>query len=677
MRCRSLEGLSAAHERGVVHRDLKPENLFVSKDGHLKILDFGLAKKVEKIAPGEETSAPTASGHTEPGTVMGTLGYMSPEQVRGLPVDHRSDIFSFGAILYELLTGNKAFRRLTASDTIAAILKEEPPDLSESGRNISPALDHIVRHCLEKDRDDRFQTAKDIAFNLTEQSSTPAVKSGPSEVAVPVPGPRPLSRRRWVVAVFVVGLLALAAAAARLRTRSKSIESLAVLPLFNDSSDSNVDYLSDGLTDALINGLSQLPNLTVMSRDAVSHYRGAGVSAQAAGRQLRVQAVLKGRFVQHAEDLLITAELVDVRDNSHLWGGQFNRKLTDTQAVQEEIAGQISTKLRGQLTGEETKRLTKRHTEDPEAYQLYLKGRYFWEKRTEEPLKKSIEYFNQAIERDPGYAQAYAGLADAFAVAPSYSFLSPAEAVPKSRAAAERALEIDPSLARPHAVSGYGLWDYDWNYAAAEEKFKKALSLDPRDATTLHWYGQLLISLGRTDEAIAQLQRAHEIAPFQAIIRANLARAYLSARRYDQAIAEYRKEERFFQCRLFLGWTYLAKGDPQKAAAEFRKATELVGRNPQGLLAAGLAQAVGGYPAEAHATLGTMKALALQRYLSPVYMAMVYAVLGEKDQTLEWLERAYADHSWQLVFLKVDPWWDPLRSDPRYGDLLRRLNLAP
>jgi tetratricopeptide (TPR) repeat protein len=342
------------------------------------------------------------------------------------------------------------------------------------------------------------------------------------------------------------------------------------------------------------------------------------------------------------------------------------------------MSAQITARLRGQLTGAERKHLAKRDTDDPEAYQLYLKGRYFWEKRAEEPLRKSIEYFSQAIERDPGYARAYSGLADAYAVSPSYGFLSPREAVPKSRAAAEKALELDGNLARGHAVSGFNLWYYDWNYPAAEAELKKALSLDPRDSTTLHWYGLLLISLGRTDEAVTQLQRAHEIAPFQGIIRANIVRAHFCARQYDRVIDDGRGEEdRFFLSHTFRGYTYLAKGAPRQAAVEFQRAADLVGRNPQGLTFAGLAEAVSGRRAEARKVIDEMQALAAQRYIEPIFVAWVYVGLAEKDHVFEWLEKAYADHSWSLVFLKVDPRWDPIRSDPRFADLLRRINLAP
>ena len=507
-------GLAAAHGKGIVHRDLKPENLFVSHDGHLKILDFGLAKRTG-LDPLGETHAPTAN-HTAAGTVMGTVAYMSPEQARGLAVDYRSDIFSFGAILYELLSGRKAFKRSTATDTMAAITRDEPPGLSDAVPPFSPQLTRIVRRCLEKDPQRRYSSSQDLALDLEAFTSGAA----PS----PEPARRPMGRGLWLALAVAAAGLALVVGF-RFRPQGGQVESLAVLPLFNASADPGLEYLGDGITDALINSLSQLPALTVMSRDSVSRYKGSDVNAQTAGRDLKVHAVLKGKFVQRAQELSVSAELVDVRNNSHLWGGQFNRKLSDIQAVQEEIAEQISSQLRTRRPGEDRKRLAARYTAPSEAYQLFLKGRYALEKRTEAPLRQSIEFFGQAIEQDPGYAAAYAGLAMAYAASTSISFLSPGDSIPKSRAAALRALEIDDDVAPAHAALAWCLWSYDWDYAGAEREFRKATSIDPRDPTAHHWYGSMLNSMGRTDESVAQLRRAHDLDPFSGIIQSNLARA--------------------------------------------------------------------------------------------------------------------------------------------------------
>nr|MDQ5872187.1 protein kinase [Acidobacteriota bacterium] len=489
------KGLAAAHEKGIVHRDLKPENLFVSRDGHVKILDFGLAKRVEAVAPGKETSAPTNSGHTEPGTVMGTAGYMSPEQVKGFAVDHRSDIFSFGTILYELLSGKKAFKRETSAETMAAILRDEPPELSESGRNISPALDRIVQHCLEKDRDHRFQSARDIAFALSETSG-PAAASGAQAARK-----RP---RRGRLAIGL-GVVALAAAALWLRP-GKTIDSLAVLPFVNAGGDPNAEYLSDGITESLINSVSQIPGIRVVSRASAFHYKGKDVGARAVGRELGVRAVLTGRIVQRGDALSIRAELVDARDDTHLWGEEYNRRLSDILAVQEEIARDISGKLRQRLTGEEKKRLTKLYTENAEAYGLYLKGRYHWNKRTGEDIQKGIGYFQQAIEKDPTYALAYAGLADSYAILYQYAGLPSSETFPKAKAAASKALEIDDSLAQAHATLASVHQHSDWDFSAAEKEYRRAIELDPKYPTAHHWYSLFLSELGRHEPAIAEAE---------------------------------------------------------------------------------------------------------------------------------------------------------------------------
>jgi serine/threonine-protein kinase len=662
------KGLSAAHEKGIVHRDLKPENLFVSRDGHVKILDFGLAKRVESVAPGKETSAPTGTGHTEPGTVMGTAGYMSPEQVKGFPVDHRSDIFSFGAILYELLSGNRAFKRDTNVETMAAIMRDEPPELSESGRNISPALDHIVKHCLEKDRDHRFQSARDITFALSETSG-PAAASGAQAARK-----RP---RRGRLAIGL-GVVALAAAALWLRP-GKTIDSLAVLPFVNAGGDPNAEYLSDGITESLINSVSQIPGIKVVSRGSAFHYKGKDVGARTVGRELGVAAVLTGRIVQRGDALSIRAELVDARDDTHLWGEEYNRRLSDILAVQEEIARDISGKLRQRLTGQEKKRLTKRYTENVEAYGLYLKGRYHWNKRTGEDIQKGIGYFQQAIEKDPTYALAYAGLADSYVILNEYAGLPSRETFPKANAAALKALEIDDTLAQAHATLASVYDSFNWDFSSAEKEFRRAIELDPKYPTAHHWYSLLLTARGRHEQAIAESERAYELDPLSPIISSTRAFVFYNARQYDRAIEMARKT---LELDKGLGWAHVILGlalEQEKmypeAIAELEEAVRLSGRSIYAVAALGHAYAVSGRREEAMRLIEELKGWSERGYEPLANIALVYAGLGQNDEAMRWLEKAYQARSAGLIFLalKVDPRWDSLRSDARFQDLLRRI----
>ena len=671
-----VKGLSAAHEKGIVHRDLKPRNLFVMKDGHVKILDFGLAKRIEAIASGEETSAPTAAQHTMPGTVMGTVGYMSPEQVRGLPVDHRSDIFAFGAILYELLSGERAFKRDTASDTIAAILIQEPSELSESGRSIPPALERIVKHCLEKDRDNRFHSARDIAFALGEASSGSAA----ALATLAAQPPRSRAFRPLLWAAGVAALAALAAAVLWLRPGARTIDSVAVLPFVNAGGDPNAEYLSDGITESLIDSVSRIPGIKVISRASAFHYKGKDVGARIVGRELGVRAVLTGQVVQRGDALSIRAELVDARDETHLWGEQYNRRLSDILAVQEEIARDISGKLRQRLTGEEKKRLAKRYTENAEAYALYLKGRYDWNKRTGEDIQKAIGYFRQAIDKDPTYALAYAGLADSYAILFYYAGLPPSETFLMAKAAASKALEIDDTLAQAHATLAFVHENFDWDFSAAGKEYRRAIELDPKYPTAHHWYSLYLSGIGRHEQAIAEAERVYKLDPLSPIISNLRAAAFYSARQYDRAIEAARKtlelDKGFSPAHFSLGCALEQKKMYPEAIAALEEAVRLSGRRIRADADLGHAYAVSGRREEAMRMIEELKARSERGYDPVADIALVYAGLGQNDEAMRWLEKAYqARSAWliRLAPLKVDPRWDALRSDARFQDLLRRI----
>jgi eukaryotic-like serine/threonine-protein kinase len=505
----------------------------VRRDGIVKVLDFGLAKLTERQPPDSVDSEAPTSFKTDPGTVVGTAVYMSPEQARGLKVDARTDVFSLGVVLYEMVAGCLPFEGSTSSEVLAAILSEkEPQPLARYSREVPAELNRIVSKALRKEREQRYQTIKDLILDLQslkqqlgfeaklERSVPPEQRSSRAGAAqavnesasatAAVSAARATSSAEYIVseikrhktsagvalAALVIGL-ALAAYFYFLRSSKAAIDSIAVLPFINASTDPNTEYLSDGITDSLINRFSQLPNLRVMSRDSVFRYKGREAAAQSAGRELRVQAVLTGRVIQHADNLSISVELVDVGDNSHIWGEQYNRKLSDLITLQEQIAKEVSEKLKLRLTGEEQKQLTKRYTENTDAYQLYLKGRYFWNKRTAEEDQKSIEYVNQAIEKDPNFALAFVGLADVYAALPFDSDTPPREAFPKARAAATRALAIDDKLAEAYTSLASVKINYDWDFSGAEADLKRAIALNPNYEIVHQRYARYLSVMGR------------------------------------------------------------------------------------------------------------------------------------------------------------------------------------
>ncbi len=673
--------LAAAHAAGIVHRDIKPDNIMLRGDGYVKVLDFGIAKLTERRAQIVDPETSTRELiDTGEGKVIGTPEYMSPEQARGRETDHRTDIWSLGVVLYELVARQPPFEGETINDVLASILKDEPPRLREISPEVSAELERIITKTLAKDRAERYQTIAELLIDFELLKQELEVGTELSRFAAQARGS---TARGFDASPGTTGesvnILARPRVTAPLQQFREAINSLAILPLANVSAHPKMEYLADGITESIINTLSQVSALRVMARSTVFRYKGREVDPQEVGRDLNVRAVMLGEVLQFGSNLIIKAELVDAEDGSQLWGEQYHRRPSDILSIQEEIAREIARNLQLKLSGEQQQRLNKRHTDSTKAYQLYLKARYFWNKRTEEGIRKSIGYFNRAIEEDPCYALAYVGLADAYDMMGVYHILRPDEASSRAKAAAERALEIDSSLAEAHTCLAKVKTDYDWDWLASEAEFRRAIDLNPNYAPTHQWYALHLMAMERFDEASAQIKLAQELEPLSLSINVSMGLPFYWSRQYDQAIEYFRKtievDHTFSLAHVLLGQAYLHQGLHEEAISELQTARQF-DNTPQVQAMLGYAYTVAGKTSEAEQILGELETLSARRYVSPYLRALIYAGLDDKAQAFKWLDRAYEERNEWLVWLKVDPKLDSLRADPRFADLLRRVGFA-
>jgi eukaryotic-like serine/threonine-protein kinase len=636
------DALSAAHARGLVHRDLKPENVFITSDGVVKILDFGLARWTE-VSRGNSDPSATTVAETVPGTVLGTFGYMSPEQARGEPADSRSDVFALGCVLYEMVTGDRAFQRATPAETLAAVLRDEPTGLRDAGKLTSSELRTIVARCLEKSPLDRYQTARDVALALRTYASG-ASGGGTSEM------------------------------------RPSVLDSVAVLPFEIAPDDPEARYLSDAIAESVTRALSRIESLRVISRSAVSRYRGNEVDPIRAGRELAVRIVVAGRITVRGDALTLDLELVDVSDGRQIWAERYQRSIADVYPLEEEVASGIVGRLRPKPESAFAPAKSRAPAPNAEAYQLYLKGRYYWNRRPEQGFLHATEYFEKAIDADPSYALPYSGLADCYITLGSWEagVLPPNEAFLKARTLARRALEMNDRSAEAHASLGYALFHYDWNFVDAEKELRRAIELDPGYSAAHHWYSHLALPLGRVEDSKRESLIALAVDPHDFIINAHLAWHDFFSRNYDGAIENAAKMSiiaNHFWSPFFSGLAHEQKGLLAPAIDRLRQAAERAPDSSYAAAALGHAYGISGDRSSAERRLEELREIARRRYVPAYDLAIVKLGLSEFDEALAFLENGFEERSSWLIHLNVDPRLDPIRDRREFHALTARVGL--
>ncbi len=674
--------LSAAHAAGIIHRDIKPENIMIRRDGVVKVLDFGLAKLTAHEAATIDTEAPTKTlFKTDPGTVVGTVVYMSPEQARGMPVDARTDIFSFGVVLYEMVAGCLPFAGSTSSEVLASILSEkEPQPLARYSREVPAELERIVSKALRREREQRYQTTKDLLLDLQSLKQQLEFQAELERSAGVEPGGEPPVRANGGRAVASSRQSAVQDRAHA--TSAPEIRSLAVLPLENLSANPEDEYFADGMTDALITTLAQIGALRVISRTSVMRYKGARKALPEIARELKVEAVIEGTVVRSGSRVRIAAQLIEAATDTHLWGRNYESDVRDVLALQSDVARTIAHEIQIQLTPQEKARLAGTRPVDPEAYEAFLKGRHHWYRRSPDALKKALEYLQQAIAKDPTFAMAYAGLADAYNSLgwDIFGILPPEESFPKAKDAAKKALELDPNCAEAHAALGNAAMCYDWDWVTAETEFRRAIELKPQYGPVHIWYSHFLRAMGQNEESFEEARRALECDPLGLVLNMHMGWHYVYSREYQQAIEQLLKtlelDPGFIMTHVFLGEAYEQMGMFAQAIAEFEKAVNLSEREPIYLAGLGHAFAVSGRRDEALQTIQELNQLSTRRYVSARGVAEIYMGLGDKEQAFAWLDKAFQQRNGWLLHLKENPRYDILRTDPRYRDLVRRMNLG-